>query len=89
MHYFVYIYIYINKCNNIYQKSYLFKISIGFIYENFKNFDNFKLDLHKIIICAKFVHYNSNYFCYNALFYLFFSLYIHNIYSLILYFYCI
>ena len=61
----LYIYIYISiKCNNIYKKSYLFTISIQFIYENFK------LDLHKIIIIANFVHYTSNYFCYNALFYL-------------------
>ena len=74
MHYFyIFIYIYISiKCNNIYKKSYLFTISIQFIYENFK------LDLHKIIIIAKFVHYNSNYFYYNALFYFFYLHYIHN-----------
>ena len=68
MHYFyIFIYIYISiKCNNIYKKSYLFKISIQCIYENFK------LDLHKIIIIGNSVHYNSNYFRYNALFYLIF-----------------
>ena len=66
MHYF-YIFIYISiKCNNIYKKSYLFTISMQFIYENFK------LYLHKIIIIANSVHYNSNYFCYNTLFYFIF-----------------
>ena len=42
----LYIYIYISiKCNNIYKKSYLFKISIQCIYENFK------LDLHNNYNC--------------------------------------
>ena len=43
---YIYIYIYISiKCNNIYKKSYLFKISIQCIYENFK------LDLHNNYNC--------------------------------------